>query len=138
MILKLKPEVKQMWTTALRSGEFKQTRATLRDGNGGMCCLGVLCELHRRATGDELAELWESDCVYGDESYTPPLSVHEWALTSSPDASYPIGGLQFRERVTEDPSDRTDAGLRRSLLLSEANDNGSTFNEIANAIDKYL
>lgn len=35
------------WADALRSGKYKQTRGALRrDGAlGGMCCLGVLCDL---------------------------------------------------------------------------------------------
>lgn len=38
------------WVAALRSGEFSQTQAVLRDLRG-YCCLGVLCEIFRRETG---------------------------------------------------------------------------------------
>ena len=36
-------EFKQ-WITALRSGEYKQTKNTLQDENG-YCCLGVACKV---------------------------------------------------------------------------------------------
>lgn len=43
-------EVKQIWTTALRSGDFKQgkKRLTTVSANGQQfhCCLGVLCQLY--------------------------------------------------------------------------------------------
>lgn len=47
---KMDPEVKALWLTALRSGEYRQTTENLKidrgDGKGvGYCCLGVLCEL---------------------------------------------------------------------------------------------
>jgi len=153
MITKLKPEIKQLWTAALRSGEFKQTTGMLRN-DGGMCCLGVLCELHRRATGDELAGDWESFkerpaadidalcSVYGECVSTPPPAVYAWALD-------PIGddgkakllnahrGLLFRDVREAGMAPLTD-GLWAAALISEANDRGSTFSEIADAIDKYL
>lgn len=37
-------ELKPKWLKALRSGEYKQSRETLKDDNG-FCCLGVLCDL---------------------------------------------------------------------------------------------
>lgn len=48
MLAKLKPEVKEKWVAALRSGAYKQTNGCLRserrDGTS-YCCLGVLCEV---------------------------------------------------------------------------------------------
>lgn len=37
-------KLKADWVRALRSGEYKQTRGTLTDGEG-FCCLGVLCKV---------------------------------------------------------------------------------------------
>lgn len=47
---------KKKWVKALRSGEYEQTQNRLCDGNGGMCCLGVLCDISR------LGEWEEIDC----------------------------------------------------------------------------
>ena len=38
------PALKKQWLTALRSGDYKQTRGTLKSGEG-YCCLGVLVNL---------------------------------------------------------------------------------------------
>ena len=37
--------LKDRWIKALRSGEYKQARKTLRRRNGRFCCLGVLCDI---------------------------------------------------------------------------------------------
>jgi hypothetical protein len=41
---KLDPEFKAKWCAALRSGEYKQGRHGLRDGDR-YCCLGVACDV---------------------------------------------------------------------------------------------
>ena len=50
----MNPTIKAQWLEALRSGEYKQGREYLRQSNKDTvlyCCLGVLCDLHRKATG---------------------------------------------------------------------------------------
>jgi len=39
------------WADALESGEYEQGTGTLRAGDQ-YCCLGVLCDLYHRETGD--------------------------------------------------------------------------------------
>lgn len=45
----MNPEVKSAWLTALRSGNYVQTRFNLEridsDGTSKFCCLGVLCDI---------------------------------------------------------------------------------------------
>lgn len=41
--VKMDPELKAKWVKALRSGEYRQGRGTLRDTEGRYCCLGVFC-----------------------------------------------------------------------------------------------
>lgn len=41
----MKREVKEMWLEALQSGKYRKARERLRNKNGGMCCLGVLCDI---------------------------------------------------------------------------------------------
>ena len=55
----MKPEIKQKWINALRSGEYEQGRKSLRDRNK-YCCLGVLCDLHAKETGNK----WVEDQYY--------------------------------------------------------------------------
>lgn len=48
----MKPEIKKLWVDALRSGEYKQGYNALKPSNETYCCLGVLCDVHRKVTGE--------------------------------------------------------------------------------------
>ena len=79
-------EIKEKWVKALRSGEYDQTRRALHDKNG-FCCLGVLCDLHSKESG----ERWVSERD-GDSKLTYmgwvgilPGSVEDWANVRSLD-----------------------------------------------------
>lgn len=54
-----------LWIEALRSGEYKQCRLALRDGEG-FCCLGVACEVAIKA-GVPLVQA-------GEDGYSVPGS----------------------------------------------------------------
>lgn len=47
----MKPEIKQKWVEALRSGDYQQGTGQLRNLSHDYCCLGVLCDLHSKETG---------------------------------------------------------------------------------------
>ena len=123
----MKPDIKQKWVDALRSGEFKQGRNALRqivDGQPLDCCLGVLCELHRREHPERFK--WVQDhqqChLFNPEDSTStysflPHAVCVWA------------GL--------DPFQEADPHLG-SDTASEHNDSGRTFEEIAKLIEESL
>jgi hypothetical protein len=64
----MNPEIKARWVAALRSGEYQQTTGNLRTENG-FCCLGVLCDLHSKATGIEWAVDTYGDYFYGDTEF---------------------------------------------------------------------
>ena len=106
----MNPEIKQQWTAALRSGEYKQAVAALRNENA-FCCLGVLCDLHSKATGTA----WRDNEYGGREDVLPNL-VAEWAglLDANP---IPPG---------------------ETLSLAELNDRGDTFAQIADLIEGGL
>lgn len=110
--------VKQKWVAALRSGEFKQTQKALFDGNG-YCCLGVLCELAIK-DGVRVEKLISSERVwfYDEESGLVPYSVQSWA------------------DINLSPQIRMDSGFNHPL--SNINDDGSSFEEIANLIEAQL
>lgn len=116
----MNPEVKAKWVAALRSGGYKQARQALRNQEGGYCCLGVLCEISGRGEwADEGAAKTylgdESLLQYlGDESLLPP-SVMAWAGLDEPDPT-------------------TDSGES----LTELNDGGKSFSEIADIIEREL
>lgn len=113
----MNPERKQRWTTALRSGEYKQGKSGLLMVNGetgerSHCCLGVLLEIegvesrlhHFRANGD---------ITYGFKS-----SFGEFVLTGMPE----VGTFELSDD--------------EAYYVAQMNDRGRTFSEIADYIDE--
>jgi hypothetical protein len=117
----MKEKYVKLWLDALRSGEYTQTTDRLRDAHGGFCCLGVLCDVVKKA--DNLEEDWELDIgsrsfYFFNEFQVLPQKIQE--ITGMEDAG---GQICF-----EDSS---------SIVLTELNDSGSSFKEIADIIEKY-
>ena len=112
----MNPQVKEKWLSSLRSGDYQQTQRYLRKEDG-FCCLGVLCDLYGKENNVE----WNlanngHNYEFQDHPACPPLSVVEWAGFGSSNPYI----------------------CSRSLTLGELNDNGSTFNEIADIIQEHL
>jgi len=85
---KMNQRVKDLWIDALNSGSYSQTEAVLRD-EYGYCCLGVLCDIYRKDTGDGKWEEIE-DCYNfidkdDQEKEVLPKSVRDWAEIQTPD-----------------------------------------------------
>lgn len=129
-------EIKAQWVAALRSGEYKQGEGYLNrthivsvEGEtepvveNRLCCLGVLCELAVKAgvTG-VVSEDYDEGTTYGthnDSSNTyPPYGVQIWA------------GLEVPNPVVYQGTHRNS--------LSFLNDDGETFETIANLIENQL
>lgn len=125
-------DIKAAWVTALRSGEFKQGRGALfgsdDQGNPSYCCLGVLSKLavdagivemdptSRIGNGCHRFGRSGSDGFSGTYSYLP-VDVQHWAdVNGDPEAT--IGG--------------------ETKFLSQHNDHGATFTQIAEAIEAQL
>lgn len=53
----MQTELKKNWIEALRSGEFKQVKNTLTNGEA-YCCLGVLCKI---GGASKLGEIYNED-----------------------------------------------------------------------------
>ena len=113
-------QIKQQWVTALRSGEYTQTRWNLQTEQG-YCCLGVLCDLYAKETGTK----WKVHTTEDDEPFTYysfddcgsclPDSVEKWAGLAMPNPH-----------------------VKGESSLAELNDGGSTFTEIAQLIEENL
>lgn len=117
-------EIAEKLVTALRSGDYIQGTDALRTADDKFCCLGVLCEI---AMKEGVIPEWTDETVLGKIIYSAagqtgilPLPVKEWAGMKSNNGSYKTGA----------DSDEADA------CLSYDNDNGSTFSEIADFIEK--
>lgn len=111
-------QVKQRWVKALRSGEYEQGRSALRSSSNGFCCLGVLCDVYAQDHDVE----WEKD---GFDLYTfdhaneyLPDSVRIWAELNDVNPS-----VSHKNHI---------------ICLSDLNDTGRTFDQIANIIEEQL
>lgn len=83
MSRRMNPVVKAGWVGALRSKNHQQGRLALRDQDGRMCCLGVLCQEHSEATGTPWGEFEteSGSCgiAYMGRVTHPPQAVLDWA-----------------------------------------------------------
>lgn len=113
----MNPEIKQRWIAALKSGDYNQAFYKLRAGDN-FCCLGVLCDLHSKETGNEWIQ--DSDSYYMGQRVSLPEKVMAWA------------GLDlYKSRKVLLP--------KTKIVLSAMNDSyGKTFDEIATLIEEEL
>jgi hypothetical protein len=110
---KLKPEFKAKWLEALRSGKYAQTQQCLKD-DSGFCCLGVAADIIDPSTW----VMRPRDDFY---SFVDPSGnkVSSWFN-------------QYLYNVTGLDSDA------ESILMQMNDDNGSTFEQIADWIEENL
>lgn len=111
----MRKEIADKWVAALRSGEYKQSRYSLTDGQG-FCCLGVLCDLARKEglgnfdNGEFISAINEDDY---SSSHLPKV-VSDWADIDTSGGYVP--------------------SLGNSLM--HLNDNGQTFEYLADVIEQ--
>lgn len=74
----MKPEIKNKWIKALKSGKYKQGTNTLKTIDGKYCCLGVLCKLYGQEKGVNWRKRGTSNYFLDECSYLPS-AVQEWA-----------------------------------------------------------
>jgi len=127
-------EFKAAWLAALRSGEYKQGRNYLRDGDG-FCCLGVACDVALKQ-GLVPGE-WDTNGVF-------------WSLTDSeryvmPESVANAIGLSTCIEESKVSCNPMVSYNDRDLPLSTLNDgdferqaHGLSFTEIANIIEEQL
>ena len=111
----MNPIIKAAWIAALRSGEYQQGKCALRwsaclDQPAKYCCLGVLCDLHAKATGGT----WEQNRYLGQSMILPEEVLHWAGLTS-------LGKRVYLPDVPD---------------LASMNDRGSTFKTIADLLEQ--
>jgi hypothetical protein len=132
MSAKMNPEIKAEWLAALRSGEYQQGRGRLRHDYGDQpefCCLGVLCDLLVKRMPDGFK--WKE--VEGDGLY---ISAKEDSRSSSlPKSAMAASGINHR---LVDIGCTVEFDGRNAACLTELNDAGMPFPEIADIIEKHL
>lgn len=147
----MNPEVKAEWLAALRSGDYRQGRNQLKTEEGEYCCLGVACNLAVMA--GVITEWLGSDYPYfGDEEEwgaSPadamdngsaswaelPVQVQEWMdlvgdpIIELPENHLAIPMLKDRGSIY---------GEERNVKISQLNDSGMSFEQIADLIEAQL
>lgn len=109
----MRKDIADEWVKALRSGKYKQGKQFLKTGEY-YCCLGVLCDISR-------LDKWRviDHSYYLCKNFVLPEKVVEWAgMKSSTGSFIDVVDLSRNE-------------------LTELNDSGKTFNEIADIIEKH-
>lgn len=71
-------ENRAKWVAALRSGNYSQTKEVLCDGGGGYCCLGVLCDIYEKETGDTLPKKESGMYKVSEDTLLDFPYVREW------------------------------------------------------------
>jgi len=133
-------QIKAEWIAALRSGEYKQGVQLLRQGDQ-FCCLGVLCDLHRKAHQSE----GEDDTVNAwfptrnpEMDDAPCFSYHYGNTTSLPDAVTNWCGLHSCDPPVQRIASFENNYVTQDGTLSLFNDQGATFDQIAGIIEEQL
>jgi len=101
-------QMRNAWTVALRSGEYKQGGGTFKQ-NGCYCCLGVLCDVH------------------------PGL-----VLEKSEKDSYWGTSLRSTAAFLQEELDLLGLSENQQARLIQMNDSRKVFNEIADWIEAEL
>jgi hypothetical protein len=131
-------KIKAEWVKALRSGEYEQGRGKLQS-DGKFCCLGVLCEL--------------SPVVHGTYNFSHAIVEYRSELSGDRDENYPpqaawvwAGWTNQNPFVETGPGQCPDGSARPYYgedgrighYLSNLNDHGFTFAQIADVISYFL
>ena len=134
-------EIADKWTAALRSGQYSQTDGTLKkrweDGSCSYCALGVLVDLYAKEKPDVLLESeWQDGTVafMTDDDTTSdslPWPVQKWA-----DMVDNLGRF-IRSAHPVAWESRSRGAHGQVTAVSEANDVGLFFDEIADLIDQH-
>lgn len=86
----MKHEIRDDWTAALRSGEYKQGQGVLRTIGNEYCCLGVLCDLAVKAGIIDAPISNDVEYRYGQHGNrcVLPPEVQAWAKIDSEAGGY--------------------------------------------------
>lgn len=133
------------WVEALRSGRYKQTRSVLRNPDtGGMCCLGVVCDLVEPFGWDGIDEIGEVRGVIhgkvGDPDHHSCSSTSLYAKirekvglrTGDGEFVVPASGPVYEVVRKHSPHDACKGAI---CTLVRLNDNLAPFEEIAVVIE---
>lgn len=129
----MKSEIKELWLEDLRSGNYKQAQGTLKGEQqkgvrASYCCLGVLCNIYKRETGEGA---WTKDGSFDvgkekDTSGVLPVRVRNWAGLNKTNPRVQSGG-KYNDLASLNDGDAIDSN-------GESMDR-KTFKQIADLVE---
>ena len=119
----MEASTKKRWLEALRSGKYEQISHDLAVGDTGRCCLGVLLDICGETKTEIILSLSHKKC-----SEDGPIRVYQYLSASDVTEPYAMPSKQFGVKV----------GLSEEEMrhLASMNDDGFSFNEIADYIEE--
>ena len=105
---------------ALRSGEYKQGTGHLVDNKDNFCCLGVACNISTSPL--EWKRLWGDWHIGGEWGFLPLSIMREYGFNTREGDRIDGAPIIIEGKVYQ--------------CLTEANDEGATFDQIADYIEK--
>jgi hypothetical protein len=134
------PAVKANWTRELRSGKREQCSGRLEVEVGGIkkqCCLGVLSEIQGLSKELDHSNSIEAEKIY---RYRYPRNDGHFERDSGLPRSNWIKSLGFWDRSGSFTIqfELFEQQFKHKLSLSELNDSGFTFEQIADIVDYFF
>lgn len=133
--ISLSPEVKERWIESLRSGNYLQTierlKATISYDKVGYCCLGVLCEIEgvpNSRVYDDINNRAYFEFEFNDDFVSDTSLNYDWAQERGMNSTGEF--LIFFELFGEK--------FYQLHSLAALNDDGFTFEQIADIIDYFF
>lgn len=113
----------KLLTTALRSGEYTQSKDTLRN-DAGFCCLGVACDIYMKETG---LGAWSEPALYSS------IGAREFRVITE---NMNFGSASILPQPVADWYGIQSAGdYEYDKHVAMLNDRGAPFSQIADIID---
>jgi len=119
----MKEHVKNLWVEALNSGKYKQSKNHLKTDDG-YCCLGVLCDVYAK---NQKKKGFSSETNLSNAYAFPDGKSDKTKVLS--DRVVKWSGMNSTEGAVVDIS-------YGKTLLSILNDDGQSFDEIVNVIER--
>jgi hypothetical protein len=127
MTFKLGPRQRE-WVRRLRSGIIPQHKKELRDNGDARCCLGVACDVFADMEGKDKGH-WSGNEFF---AYNEDTMRNSYSSSVLPETVMKWLGL----RCDNGAADGKTYLRQGATCLTEMNDGGYTFSQIADAIEE--
>lgn len=125
--------IKVKWLKALRSGKYKQGTngylCEIKNGSRYFCCMGVLSDLYIKEKKMKWQDFQDNRLSFDGDCSLPAESVCRWAglinKTLNGNKTNPKGSFRNKNGIIME-------------CLTNINDSGTSFKEIAKIIEKHF